>query len=83
MSQKNFDTDSGIMSVAPYDTYVQEFTLLVACVSCCFESTHLHPSTKAAKPEWHQIFLRGIGCNWLVAVAVWVRVIAFIMPSHD
>jgi len=45
---------SGILSVAPYDTYVQEFTL-----------------TKAAKPEWHQIFLRGIGCNWLVAVAVW------------
>ncbi|KIM75093.1 hypothetical protein PILCRDRAFT_827666 [Piloderma croceum F 1598] len=27
--------------------------------------------TKAAKPEWHQIFLRGIGCNWLVSVAVW------------
>ncbi|KIY66881.1 Formate/nitrite transporter [Cylindrobasidium torrendii FP15055 ss-10] len=27
--------------------------------------------TKAAVPEWHQIFLRGIGCNWLVCVAVW------------
>ncbi|KAL1679383.1 Formate/nitrite transporter [Schizophyllum commune] len=26
---------------------------------------------KAADPEWHQIFLRGIGCNWLVCVAVW------------
>ncbi|OCH85425.1 Formate/nitrite transporter [Obba rivulosa] len=26
---------------------------------------------KAAEPEWHQIFLRGIGCNWLVCVAVW------------
>ncbi|KAI0743439.1 Formate/nitrite transporter [Daedaleopsis nitida] len=26
---------------------------------------------KAADPEWHQIFLRGIGCNWLVSVAVW------------
>ncbi|EMD32075.1 hypothetical protein CERSUDRAFT_88360 [Gelatoporia subvermispora B] len=26
---------------------------------------------KAAEPQWHQIFLRGIGCNWLVCVAVW------------
>ncbi|KAI0780162.1 Formate/nitrite transporter [Fomes fomentarius] len=26
---------------------------------------------KAADPAWHQIFLRGIGCNWLVCVAVW------------
>jgi len=26
---------------------------------------------KARDPEWHQIFLRGIGCNWLVCVAVW------------
>lgn len=26
---------------------------------------------KAADPQWHQIFLRGIGCNWLVCVAVW------------
>ncbi|KAF8919784.1 Formate/nitrite transporter [Mucidula mucida] len=26
---------------------------------------------KAADPHWHQIFLRGIGCNWLVCVAVW------------
>ncbi|KAF9070642.1 Formate/nitrite transporter [Rhodocollybia butyracea] len=26
---------------------------------------------KAAEPEWHQIFLRGIGCNWLVCIAVW------------
>ncbi|KAI0812694.1 Formate/nitrite transporter [Irpex lacteus] len=26
---------------------------------------------KAKDPEWHQIFLRGIGCNWLVCVAVW------------
>jgi len=26
---------------------------------------------KAVTPEWHQIFLRGIGCNWLVSVAVW------------
>ncbi|KAI0699534.1 Formate/nitrite transporter [Cytidiella melzeri] len=26
---------------------------------------------KAQQPEWHQIFLRGIGCNWLVCIAVW------------
>jgi formate/nitrite transporter len=26
---------------------------------------------KAHDPQWHQIFLRGIGCNWLVSVAVW------------
>lgn len=30
-------------------------------------------SHKAVDPEWHQIFLRGIGCNWLVCIAVWVR----------
>ncbi|KAF9451939.1 putative formate/nitrite transporter [Macrolepiota fuliginosa MF-IS2] len=26
---------------------------------------------KAKDPHWHQIFLRGIACNWLVSVAVW------------
>jgi len=26
---------------------------------------------KAATPKWHQIFLRAIGCNWLVCAAVW------------
>lgn len=26
---------------------------------------------KAIDPTWAQIFLRGIGCNWLVCVAVW------------
>ncbi|KAJ3516431.1 hypothetical protein NLJ89_g1132 [Agrocybe chaxingu] len=26
---------------------------------------------KAGDPQWHQIFLRGIGCNWLVSIAVW------------
>jgi len=26
---------------------------------------------KAVTPDWYQIFLRGIGCNWLVCVAVW------------
>jgi len=27
--------------------------------------------SKAITPGWYQIFLRGIGCNWLVCVAVW------------
>lgn len=26
---------------------------------------------KAGDPQWHEIFLRGIGCNWLVSVAIW------------
>lgn len=26
---------------------------------------------KAAGSPWHQIFLKGIGCNWLVCIAVW------------
>ncbi|KAI0026877.1 putative formate/nitrite transporter [Vararia minispora EC-137] len=26
---------------------------------------------KAGTPEWHQVFLRGIGCNWLVSIAIW------------
>ncbi|THH21326.1 hypothetical protein EW146_g214 [Bondarzewia mesenterica] len=45
---------SGIISTAPYDTYVQTFAI-----------------HKAGDPEWHQIFLRGIGCNWLVSIAIW------------
>ncbi|OJA14377.1 hypothetical protein AZE42_12089 [Rhizopogon vesiculosus] len=27
--------------------------------------------TKAITPDWYQILIRGIGCNWLVCVAVW------------
>ncbi|KAL4077798.1 putative formate/nitrite transporter [Scleroderma citrinum] len=26
---------------------------------------------KAVTPAWYQVFLRGIGCNWLVCIAVW------------
>ncbi|GBE81611.1 Formate/nitrite transporter [Sparassis crispa] len=26
---------------------------------------------KAQEPQWYQIFLRGIGCNWLVCIAIW------------
>ncbi|KAF5393299.1 hypothetical protein D9757_000660 [Collybiopsis confluens] len=45
---------TGVISTAPYNTYVVEFAM-----------------KKASDPEWHQIFLRGIGCNWLVSIAVW------------
>jgi len=27
--------------------------------------------TKAVTPAWYQILLRGIGCNWLVCIAIW------------
>lgn len=27
---------------------------------------------KCLEPQWHQIFLRGIGANWLVCMAVWM-----------
>ncbi|KAL4077797.1 putative formate/nitrite transporter [Scleroderma citrinum] len=27
--------------------------------------------SKAVTPAWYQIFLRGIGCNWLVCIAIW------------
>ncbi|KAN0084048.1 Formate/nitrite transporter [Tylopilus felleus] len=27
--------------------------------------------SKAVTPAWYQIFFRGIGCNWLVCVAIW------------
>ncbi|RDW73280.1 hypothetical protein BP6252_07187 [Coleophoma cylindrospora] len=30
--------------------------------------------TKAVTPEWHQIFLKGIICNWLVCMAVFLAV---------
>ena len=38
-------------------------------------------SHKAGTPFWHQIFLRGIGCNWLVSIAVWVRTLP-LKPFH-
>ncbi|KAH9917288.1 Formate/nitrite transporter [Amylocystis lapponica] len=44
---------SGVISTAPYNTYVVAF------------------APQSARASWHQIFLRGIGCNWLVCVAVW------------
>ncbi|KAK0504689.1 Formate/nitrite transporter [Armillaria luteobubalina] len=48
---------------------------------------------KAADPHWHQIFLRGIGCNWLQAagardtlskiVAIWIPIWVFVACSFD
>lgn len=29
---------------------------------------------KAKNPEWHQIFLRAIGANWLVCFAVFISI---------
>ena len=38
---------------------------------------------KARDPEWHQIFLRGIGCNWLVCVAVWVYILLLLQDPAE
>lgn len=56
-------------------------------------------TAKAITPEWHQIFLRGIGANWLVCLAaylsfmgreyfskvigIWWPTFAFVMLSFD
>ena len=32
--------------------------------------------TKAVTPEWHMIFLRGIGANWLVCMACFLAMMA-------
>lgn len=56
-------------------------------------------TTKVIKPEWHQIFLRGIGANWLVClacflaccareffsklVAIWWPTFAFVILGFD
>jgi formate/nitrite transporter FocA (FNT family) len=31
-------------------------------------------TSKQVKPEFHQIFLRGVGCNWLVCLAVYLGI---------
>ncbi|KAJ3887848.1 Formate/nitrite transporter [Lentinula edodes] len=38
-----------------------------------FSGVQAFASKKAVVPQWHQIFLRGIGCNILVCIAIWVR----------
>lgn len=42
-------------------------------IHLCFPArTHVRLHRKKAhSPTWRQIFIRGIGCNWLVSVAVW------------
>ncbi|KAJ3833419.1 Formate/nitrite transporter [Lentinula raphanica] len=37
-----------------------------------FNGVQAFASKKAVVPEWHQIFLRGIGCNILVCIAIWL-----------
>lgn len=54
-------------------------SLFVACILCGYGGTFssavykaeviAFTTTKAVTPEWYQIFLRGIGCNWLVCLA--------------
>ncbi|KAJ4468232.1 Formate/nitrite transporter [Lentinula aciculospora] len=39
-----------------------------------FSGVQAFASKKAVVPEWHQIFLRGIGCNILVCIAIWLSV---------
>src|SRR6201999_2196670 len=34
--------------------------------------TIAYATKKQITPEWHQIFLRGIGCNWLVCLACYL-----------
>lgn len=56
-------------------------------------------TSKAITPQWHQIFLRGIGANWLVCmacylammsrelfskvIAIWFPVFAFVCLGFD
>ncbi|TFY82348.1 hypothetical protein EWM64_g1664 [Hericium alpestre] len=71
---------TGIISTAPYDAFAVTFAMWVARARRGTESWLMVNSVilrhKASDPEWHQIFLRGIGCNWLVSIAIWVRVLA-------
>ncbi|KAJ3881807.1 Formate/nitrite transporter [Lentinula edodes] len=39
-----------------------------------FSGVQAFASKKAVVPQWHQIFLRGIGCNILVCIAIWLSV---------
>ncbi len=66
--------DSGIISLEPYEDFVREFAMYAFenFLQSSLVDTDYDPSKKAGTPEWHQIFLRGIGCNWLVCLAVWV-----------
>ncbi|CAE6359262.1 unnamed protein product [Rhizoctonia solani] len=63
--------------------FLRSHTQPMCAVSCCKLASLIvslvslmliistQSSHKAMDPHWHQIFLRGIGCNWLVCIAVW------------
>lgn len=40
------------------------------------ETLFTFAAQKAVIPEWHQIFLRAIGANWLVCLAVYLSISA-------
>ena len=63
--------DAAIYSVYSGICHVNYKSLLFSTLSITHNSDI--DSKKAGTPEWHQIFLRGIGCNWLVCIAIWVR----------
>ncbi|KAJ7287437.1 Formate/nitrite transporter [Mycena rebaudengoi] len=62
---------TGIISVEPYLTAIRTVHHVGALLRRDFWCLISYSSHKAMDPQWHQIFLRGIGCNWLVCVAVW------------
>lgn len=65
--------DTGIISSEPYITSVKNFTVWAfRCHDLDFVWAPPWNRHKANDPMWHQIFLRGIGANWLVCVAIWV-----------
>lgn len=60
-------------------------SVFFACIICgyggVFEESEVYRSAvitfvlhKAQAPMWHQIFLRGIGANWLVCIAVFLSI---------
>lgn len=69
--------DDGLMVDDPYASYVRAFAMWVTFILIWKSHRLNNPrlSTKAITPGWYQIFLRGIGCNWLVCIAVWVRIL--------
>ena len=55
-------TDGGVFSDSSEPAYKQEL--------------YKFAKQKMIDPGWHQIFLRGIGANWLVCMAVWLSISA-------
>lgn len=46
----------------------------LSSVAAYKSTTTTFAHTKIVVPEWHQIFLRGVGCNWLVCLAVFLSI---------